>query len=757
MSRRASPAARLVAFAALAAFATAHWAGLVEPAPGARLALCVAIVTAGGMALITIGRSRLGRLASRLLAAACGTATLALALAAIGIGPRLLWPGGWGELAAGLDAGLAGLSGDVEYPYREGEEWSRLAILAVAPATLSAAAMLAFSPALERRRRSFDLAALTLLVALYATAVAVTSPGGALARGAILLVLVGAWLWLPALRWPDALLATGLIAAAAALAVPAAAQLRADPWLDYRQWTLRAAAGTTYSWGHSYGPIDWPRDGTQMLAVRSEEAHYWKTVVLDRFNGVRWTRGDRSSQRVRDISGTAPEVIGAELDPRWMKEFTVMIADLESEVVVAAGTPTRILGIGDVARAPDGTTLSVGEPLRKGDAYMVRSYIPDPTAEQMRAAPRSYPSELADYTRIELPSRPSGEAVSAATQAVAAPARGTTLSGRGMLAGPAAKRISRSPYAGMLGLTRELTEGKPTAYDAVRAVQDHLRNEYEYSEAPPWRRYPLAAFLTRDRRGYCQQFSGTMALMLRMAGIPSRVASGFAPGSRSEGDGDFRVEDFDAHAWVEVYFSGIGWVAFDPTPSAAPVSTQQVPGLPTSLVGRRPGAPGAAGSDELPTFPTPAVGGAGGTTDIVPLLAAPVALLVALLGVAATIAVRSRRYRRLSPAHAAEAQLDELARALAHLGWSTSDGTTLLEVGRTLRRSRRRAAAGYVDRVRALRYAGAGGNPPTLAERRTLRRDLAAGTGARGRLRALAAIPPGAPRAPAGWRSRVLA
>src|SRR4051794_41851065 len=65
-----------------------------------------------------------------------------------------------------------------------------------------------------------------------------------------------------------------------------------------------------------------------------------------------------------------------------------------------------------------------------------------------------------------------------------------------------------------------------------------------------------------------------MALMLRMNGIPARVAAGFAPGIYDQSTKEFRVRDLDAHSWVEVYFDNIGWVPFDPTPTAAPAGSQ---------------------------------------------------------------------------------------------------------------------------------------------------------------------------------------
>src|SRR5204862_3418675 len=100
---------------------------------------------------------------------------------------------------------------------------------------------------------------------------------------------------------------------------------------------------------------------------------------------------------------------------------------------------------------------------------------------------------------------------------------------------------------------------------------------------------PLADFLLRERVGYCQQFSGAMALLLRMGGVPARVAAGFSPGSLDRDRREYVVRDMDAHSWVEVFFPGIGWVTRDPTPGDAPARSQTSdaasggPGLATPL------------------------------------------------------------------------------------------------------------------------------------------------------------------------------
>ncbi len=142
----------------------------------------------------------------------------------------------------------------------------------------------------------------------------------------------------------------------------------------------------------------------------------------------------------------------------------------------------------------------------------------------------------------------------------------------------AERALGESAYGQVAQLAERLTAGDDNAYDAAVAIEDHLRTGYAYDEEPPRHRLPLRAFLFQDRIGYCQQFAGSMALMLRMVGIPARVAAGFAPGTPLANGRGFEVTDLDAHAWVEVYFNGIGWVPFDPTPPAGPAQAPELRG-----------------------------------------------------------------------------------------------------------------------------------------------------------------------------------
>ncbi|HEX2415804.1 MAG TPA: transglutaminase-like domain-containing protein, partial [Thermoleophilaceae bacterium] len=308
----------------------------------------------------------------------------------------------------------------------------------------------------------------------------------------------------------------------------------------------------------------------------------------------------------------------------------------------------------------------------------------------------------------------------------------------------AERTIRNSPYKPMYDLAQRLTADQPNAYAAVKSVEQYLQSNYTYSERVPTRPIPLMGFLYQERRGYCQQFSGTMALMLRMAGIPARVAAGFSPGSYNKDTDEYRVRDLDAHSWVEVWFQGIGWVPFDPTPARSPAQSQSSALATSAAVGdagevRRQGVAAERGSD---------TGGAlgsegGGNGWLVPvlllLLAAPLAVGGLVFG------ARVHRLRGLGPDEVAELQLSELRRALLRLGWDLPASTTLLGLERRLGRFAGPASEAYAEALRANRYDPRAPDAPDLAERRIVRRELTRGSLA-DRIRGLIAFPPGAPR-----------
>jgi transglutaminase-like putative cysteine protease len=118
-------------------------------------------------------------------------------------------------------------------------------------------------------------------------------------------------------------------------------------------------------------------------------------------------------------------------------------------------------------------------------------------------------------------------------------------------------------------LAREFA-GQGTVEECVRSVERHLRSGYGYSlQFPTVRpRDPLADFLFNRKKGHCEYFASSMAVMLRTLGIPSRVVNGFAGSAYNPVSDLYIVRASDAHSWVEAFIKGKGWMTFDPTPPA---------------------------------------------------------------------------------------------------------------------------------------------------------------------------------------------
>src|SRR6201997_1947236 len=117
-------------------------------------------------------------------------------------------------------------------------------------------------------------------------------------------------------------------------------------------------------------------------------------------------------------------------------------------------------------------------------------------------------------------------------------------------------------------LARSATQRASTPYDKAAALETFLKTKYNYTldlTGNPGKD-PLAHFLFETRAGHCEYFASSMTVMLRTLGIPAREVNGFLPGEYNELGGDYIVRASDAHSWVEAYFPGSGWIAFDPTP-----------------------------------------------------------------------------------------------------------------------------------------------------------------------------------------------
>ncbi len=310
---------------------------------------------------------------------------------------------------------------------------------------------------------------------------------------------------------------------AGVVSLPIAARLDASvgAW-NWENWTLFTHdRAVSFQWDHTYGPLDWPQDGTKLFAARSERPLYWKTSVLDRFNGAGWERAERTDSAASAERQARRSTPGGELAYRngdWLTQATISVDALSSEFAIGAGTTQVVQGIGGVHKSLDGTLMINGAPLSRDEEYSIVAYSPEPTERRLRAAPDTYSQDrFGGSLLLQIPE------ASGQSPPLEMPTWGRTDAD--------VRRAMRvSPYARDYRLAQRLTHRARTPYEAVLAIEAYLRRGFEYSPDVPEHIYPLDSFLFDDRRGYCQQFAGSMGLMLRMLGIPTRVVSGFAPG-----------------------------------------------------------------------------------------------------------------------------------------------------------------------------------------------------------------------------------
>ncbi len=212
-------------------------------------------------------------------------------------------------------------------------------------------------------------------------------------------------------------------------------------------------------------------------------------------------------------------------------EVSVQMAEITSEYLPAPFAVDSINAEGGWSYDP--TTMSVvasgAERARQtvGLKYSVVSTVPTPSREQIQQAKEG---ALKDRITLQVP-----------------------------------EGISQ----GVRDLTESVTSGAPTAGEKALSIQAYLRSsEFTYTLNAPETSSAdaITAFLLESKSGYCVHFAAAMITMARISGIPARLAVGFAPGDKRE-DGSYEITAHDAHAWPELYFDGLGWVPFEPTPA----------------------------------------------------------------------------------------------------------------------------------------------------------------------------------------------
>ncbi|WP_427115334.1 transglutaminase TgpA family protein [Pseudarthrobacter scleromae] len=429
---------------------------------------------------------------------------------------------------------------------------------------------------------------------------------------------------------------TGSVALAATLVVP-----MAIPGFDQgtfpqgsrlNPWGTSTGLNPMITLGNSLRTPD--GSGRITYATSASTPLYLRSVTVDNFDGDSWGPDDRDASRLP---------LGGRIDPGY-----TVLADEQQRLVTAidAGSftspylpapyaPESVRGLSG-RWTWDPATLSIkgsDTTTSRRQEYLVTSTAPRLTAgllAQSSAAVQGIPD---DFTRIpgNVPD------------------------------------IVRS--------TADTVAGTGTPYAKAMAIQKYLRSaEFTYSlQSPVQGGYDgnglsvLADFL-EQKSGYCIHYASAMAVMARLEGIPSRIAVGYAPGRLTgatvsvAGQGalpEYEVDARDAHAWPELYFQGLGWVPFEPTPSRGVVpdyatesSTATAPDVLDNNDDLLPDAtPAPTPAPSATALPAPGGGGnAGSGVQLLPWLLGAAGVLGMALLVAAPRLIRTGiRARRLRP------------------------------------------------------------------------------------------------------------
>jgi len=350
---------------------------------------------------------------------------------------------------------------------------------------------------------------------------------------------------------------------------------------------------------------------------------YLRTNVLDTYTGKGWVVGNHGASQ--DVESSDLATLPSNDQPRRSTRFTATIT-----VKGLRSNPPIFASLQQVNNVRVGTRWSSKDQLLLGPSTDAGRTIvetvdqADPSVADLQSAGPTDRSELAQW--LAHPKLPS--------------------------------------Y--VVSLVAQLTRGADSPYAAARAISDYFANPdngFTYTlDVPNGDSGSALVDFLQQRQGFCQQYAAAMAIMLRQANVPSRVVLGYMH-SAPDKDGDFTVTSHDAHAWVEAYFSGLGWVPFDPTPiggltggassdlpwaphdygTTSTGSGNDTAPHPSATPTQSAGSPAAASTSAAAATSTPtAAQGAGWSPLFTVLLTAVGLVLIALI----PAAVRGRRRRR---------------------------------------------------------------------------------------------------------------
>lgn len=384
-----------------------------------------------------------------------------------------------------------------------------------------------------------------------------------------------------------------------------------------------------------------------VFVVAATTPAYWQGAVFDHFDGTSWTSTSSAASSATAASSNATCDSAIASGPRRTDVVDVVsIAPLD--IVLAPGTVTEYSGPGQVRTDTFGTARLSGGPAN-GDRYRVTSASTDSeSASQLRASTAVASADIVSPQWLQVPAE--------------LPAR-------------------------VRALAASIAGAAPSRYDAVVAVDSYLKTHEIYDLDSPRPAPGVDAvddFLFVSGRGFCEQFASAAVVMLRSLGIPARLVTGFVQGDVTSFPGQRVMRGSDAHAWIQVWYPGIGWVSSDPTAGSVATGAVPVPAAVTAPVATAPVATASAAAV------TPAATASAPSPAQLPPSASATPSAPAVPTARAAAAPKPSVKR----AHATELPggrlrwLESLA-ALGLLG-----GLVTRIGGRALRRRRRRLAAG---------------------------------------------------------------
>ncbi len=258
--------------------------------------------------------------------------------------------------------------------------------------------------------------------------------------------------------------------------------------------------------------------------------YYWRARTYDQYINHQWTNTITTEQLVMegDVIEIPPSSI--ELPERTFvfstetnlgMFYTPIYPTIINQNATIIGESINEFGVDIVAIITERT-------LFPGEEYEIRAFVDDPTVWEMRESSIEYPDWITDHY-LQLPDDFSEK---------------------------------------IHDLAIEITQDEDNPYDKTIAITNYLRKNYPYKQIippTPADQDPIEWFLFDLKEGFCNYYASAQVLMLRSIGIPARMVYGYAQGEEDVQHNTYMVLRRDSHAWPEVYFSGIGWVEFEPT------------------------------------------------------------------------------------------------------------------------------------------------------------------------------------------------